>query len=84
MIRDNFGLLRFALCLAQKPIRYKTKINCDLVTRVFPRFRRLLVFVFLVLNSHWFLVIFPLFLLAVVISTVLDTQSKSALTYGKK
>ena len=45
---SNSGLLRFTLrrsvmspklALSSKPIRFKTKTNHDLVTRVFPRFK---------------------------------------------
>ena len=42
------------------PIRFKTETNCDLVARVFPRFRQFACFA---LSFHW---LFEIFLLAMI------------------
>ena len=64
MIRDDIGfaLIRSVilsvigkLAPPSQPIRCKTKSNHDLVTRVFPRLKRMCLHVF-TLSSHWLLV----------------------------
>ena len=56
------------LAPTSQPIRFKTKTNRDLVTRVSRAWRRLRVFA---LSSHWFICCFRLLWLVIVIALVL-------------